>query len=399
MMALLAPATARASTAWVNVVGGISIVGGSESSTISTDFGYGTAVVVKDSAGITPDAGSTCTYSSTTSVVCWTSTSNPGLEFDLGDGDDTIGWINAGHVAKAWGGAGNDTLRGDAENNLLYGQAGDDYLWGGQGADTLDGGPGTDQLIGDTIYAYEGGDGNDRIEARDGERDEVMCGGGEDTVIADANDDVYIECENVDRAGPPAVTPNPPPSTSNPPVSTSIPAISGRADAGATLTCAPGRWTGASSFAYQWLRDGKPATTGPTYRPAAADIGHTLACTVTATNAAGGAGATSTAVRVRDRTPPVVRSLKSSGRRGAMIWLRYQVRDNSGVMRDVITVYRGKRQLKRISTTFGRAAWSVGYHVSWRAPRTGSGFRFCVQSWDRAGNRSNKSCSPITLRR
>ncbi|MFC1758153.1 calcium-binding protein [Planctomycetota bacterium] len=51
-------------------------------------------------------------------------------------------------VENAIGGAGDDTLRGDANNNALNGLAGDDILNGNDGDDALGGASGTDILIG-----------------------------------------------------------------------------------------------------------------------------------------------------------------------------------------------------------------------------------------------------------
>jgi Ca2+-binding RTX toxin-like protein len=72
-----------------------------------------------------------------------------------GAGDDTIGGNavfnvligNAGND-KLWGEAGNDYLQGKAGNDYLDGGAGNDNLSGDDGADTLNGGPGADYLSG-----------------------------------------------------------------------------------------------------------------------------------------------------------------------------------------------------------------------------------------------------------
>ena len=73
-----------------------------------------------------------------------------------------------------YGGAGNDTIRGDSGDDFIYGGAGDDninggdgndYIVGGSGADTLKGGKGDDTFrfeslddLGDTITDYKAGD-------------------------------------------------------------------------------------------------------------------------------------------------------------------------------------------------------------------------------------------------
>ena len=128
-----------------------------------------------------------------------------------------------------------------------------------------------------------------------------------------ANGDVYrIESDGNSATDPRCAPPSPPPSSppSSPPgaqqhapVNTSVPAIHGSATAGAELMCTPGGWTGATSFAYEWLRDAAPLAAGANYRPRASDVGHLLSCRVTASNAAGSAGAVSSAVRVERQAP------------------------------------------------------------------------------------------------
>ena len=52
-----------------------------------------------------------------------------------------------------------------------------------------------------------------------------------------------------------------------PPSVSGDPGITGTPRAGSALTCAPGSWTGAASFAFAWLRDGSPLAAGSTYTP------------------------------------------------------------------------------------------------------------------------------------
>jgi hypothetical protein len=89
------------------------------------------------------------------------------------------------------------------------------------------------------------------------------------------------------------------------PANTAAPTIPGSARDGATLTAAPGTWTGTPplTYAYQWQRcdaDGTSCAdlagaTAATYVAASEDIGHALRVRVSATNAAGGATAVSAA--------------------------------------------------------------------------------------------------------
>jgi len=73
----------------------------------------------------------------------------------------------------------------------LYGETGDDGILGDNGADRLHGGAGEDYLNGE--------EGDDRVFAVDGDKDDILCGSGTDTVEADAIDEVANGCENVTR--------------------------------------------------------------------------------------------------------------------------------------------------------------------------------------------------------
>jgi hypothetical protein len=78
------------------------------------------------------------------------------------------------------------------------------------------------------------------------------------------------------------------------PLLLSAPSITGRPQAGESLTCLHGEWSAAPppSFAYSWRRDGAQISTGYAYVVGAADRGHSLTCTVTATNSEAPAGVT-----------------------------------------------------------------------------------------------------------
>lgn len=86
------------------------------------------------------------------------------------------------------------------------------------------------------------------------------------------------------------------------PIETAAPVVSGIAAAGHTLSCSQGGWVGARliTYTYAWLRDGSaiPGQGGATYTVQAADGGHVLACSVTAMNLAGEAGAVSSGLVV-----------------------------------------------------------------------------------------------------
>jgi Ca2+-binding RTX toxin-like protein len=109
---------------------------------------------------------------------------------------------------------GNDKLVGHDHSETIDGGPGDDIVEGGLNDDRLTGGPGKDTILGDSsqntcnFLACRISFGNDVIDARDGERDSIDCGVGEDRASVDAID-VVANCEQVDKgAGPgPDTTP------------------------------------------------------------------------------------------------------------------------------------------------------------------------------------------------
>jgi hypothetical protein len=117
-------------------------------------------------------------------------------------------WSNMGpgrSVVRALG--GDDVITGGDQDEEIDGGPGDDRLEGGRGHDKIIGGPGRDVIYGDetankcnpefpeSCVRY----GNDVIDVRDGEVDQVDCGPGIDKVIADEHDVVAANCETVER--------------------------------------------------------------------------------------------------------------------------------------------------------------------------------------------------------
>jgi hypothetical protein len=80
-----------------------------------------------------------------------------------------------------------------------------------------------------------------------------------------------------------------------PPVSTSSPSAAGAAGLGKPLTTTSGSWSTSATLTYQWVRcdayfagcTNIPGAIATTYTLVAADVGHVLGASVTATNAAG----------------------------------------------------------------------------------------------------------------
>jgi hypothetical protein len=96
--------------------------------------------------------------------------------------------------------------------------------------------------------------------------------------------------------------------TTPPPSNNGKPSISGTPAVGQTLTCDNGSWTGnPTGFSYQWSSDGTPipGATAQTYVVQSADQGHTLTCTVIASNNGGPSQpATSAGVAIPAAAPP-----------------------------------------------------------------------------------------------
>ena len=129
--------------------------------------------------------------------------------FDAADGHDTA--FGAEGNDNLTGGRGKDWLFGGEGDDALNGSDGNDYLIGGEGADTLEGSAGDDWLSGGTgddtltggegadIFAYQAGQGSDRItDFTDGE-DAIRLGsfdgiaGFEDLTIRQVGANVTID--------------------------------------------------------------------------------------------------------------------------------------------------------------------------------------------------------------
>jgi hypothetical protein len=130
-------------------------------------------------------------------------------------------------------------------------------------------------------------------------------------VSADAGSTLAVQVTATSSAGSTSAQSNPTTAITAVPANTSPPTISGNTTENTTLSASTGSWTGypPPEFTYQWQRCNALGTgcetiagaTSSSYVALAADVGNTLAVTVTATNSAGSA-------QVKSATTAVVAS-------------------------------------------------------------------------------------------
>ena len=123
------------------------------------------------------------------------------------DGPDDIDVNQNTASSTVRGAGGDDRLDLSDGDDDVDGGDGADHIEGGYGHDHITGGPGRDVINGDEptgecSYIYcKPPFGNDTIDARDGEADQVDCGVGTDVANVDAVDVVSGDCETVNRPG------------------------------------------------------------------------------------------------------------------------------------------------------------------------------------------------------
>jgi len=101
-------------------------------------------------------------------------------------------------AAVVKGTPGPDRLVGTERSDVLTGNKGADVLVGKGGGDTLRAGKGADRLRpGSGEDLVKAGRGPDLVKARDGERDMILCGDGNDTAVVDDVEDGVFDCEEV----------------------------------------------------------------------------------------------------------------------------------------------------------------------------------------------------------
>lgn len=101
------------------------------------------------------------------------------------------------------GTSGDDKLIGSKNGDKLIGRGGDDILRSSEGGDFILGNAGHDFIkSGKGFDEIRAGRGDDEIHVRDGKPDQIDCGPGEDTVLADEVEEGVFDCENVEVLAP-----------------------------------------------------------------------------------------------------------------------------------------------------------------------------------------------------
>ncbi len=113
-----------------------------------------------------------------------------------------LGVAPAGTAGVKPGPAGNDILLGGGGNDLMFGAEGNDFLFGGTGNDVMLGADGNDWLVGQAgTDTFNSGAGDDHNFAKDGQKDNITCGAGNDVVQADPIDvEPAGDCESISTA-------------------------------------------------------------------------------------------------------------------------------------------------------------------------------------------------------
>jgi Ca2+-binding RTX toxin-like protein len=128
---------------------------------------------------------------------------DPVQAYNGGAGDDVIIGDFGGYSINAlFGGLGNDVISGGDGNDFLYGEGGDDVLFAGNTSyytttDYMFGGPGNDRLYIRPLRKdnqqnayFDGGEGNDLVDARNADHSTFVGGGGDDIFIGSNGQDL-----------------------------------------------------------------------------------------------------------------------------------------------------------------------------------------------------------------
>jgi hypothetical protein len=110
------------------------------------------------------------------------------------------------------------------------------------------------------------------------------------------------------------------------------------------------------------------------------------------------ADAVATATFVDPRRPYVV-TLPLSAHSGTTVKLRFRAWDRKGAAGEQLTVGSGKVTLATIAVPMRPVTYRRIYSVSWHVPATQTPgvLRYCALATDKAGKRSPRSCSALTI--
>ena len=203
-------------------------------------------------------------------------------------------------------------------------------------------------------------------------------------VSADAGNTIYCRVTATNAAGSASADSNTTATVNQAPVNTSAPVVTGTATFGQTLTTTNGTWSGFPSptFTYQWFRSPSTSISGATsttYLLTDSDVGNTIYCKVTASNALGSATANSNttaiiAVTVPDTptigtatttgTTTATVSYTAPASNGGSIITRYTAVDQNGTQRGYIPQHQ--------SGTIGLTGLTPGTSYTFRVYATNS---------------------------
>jgi hypothetical protein len=100
-----------------------------------------------------------------------------------------------------------------------------------------------------------------------------------------------------------------------------------------------------------------------------------------------------------DTRAPLDEAVKGTGTHGKTVRLRYFSADGRGETAETIRVLKGKKVLKTFRFRLADTNPFVRYYAEWKVPQNVKGnLRFCVDSVDRALNKSNTSCAALTIK-
>jgi hypothetical protein len=175
------------------------------------------------------------------------------------------------------------------------------------------------------------------------------------------------------------------------PINTVAPAITGTAQARQTLTCSTGTWNAAPlpiTYAYQWYKNGSiiSGATNSTYVVLSADVGSTLKCTVTASNAVGATSADSnTTATVIANVPlaPTIGTATATGSSTATVAFTAPT-DNGGA---TITSYTA------VSSPGGITATGASSPITVTGLSPSTSYTFVVYATNSVGNSANSASS------